>query len=161
MTVFDLMTGGDEEHHINQEPTLERKPTMRNKVAMENVKDKIEFYSDYDLRFQDIAMPEVPVTVYYEGKDGQRLGAVDTKMKLGRVLRYQHLGRDFVDEDDYPPSQEYFLYADNQVLLRKRSNPYHTILCLDRLPLPLPQQVAGFPAAGPAGPDTSQSGRIQ
>ena len=40
MTVFDLMTGGDEEQHINQEPTLERKPTMRKEVAMENVKDK-------------------------------------------------------------------------------------------------------------------------
>jgi len=115
MTVFDLMTGGDEEN-VNQKSTVERKPPMRRSVDKENVKDKIEFYSDFDLSFGDIAMPEIPVTVYYEGKDGTRLGEVDTKMKLGRVLRYQHLGRDFVDEDDYPPSQEYFLYADNQVL---------------------------------------------
>jgi hypothetical protein len=27
--------------------------------------------------------------------------------------------RDFVDEEDYPPSQEYFLYADSQVDFRK------------------------------------------
>ena len=39
----------------------------------------------------------------------------DTQMKLSRVMRYQHLGRDYVDEDDYPPSQEYFLYADSKV----------------------------------------------
>ena len=120
MTVFDLMTGGDEEN-INQAPSQEsqesqeRKPSLRKNLSMENVKDKIEFYSDYDLHYQDIAMPEVSVTVYYETKDGVRQGEVDTRMKLGRVLRYQHLARDFVDEDDYPPSQEYFLYADNQV----------------------------------------------
>jgi len=119
MTVFDLMTGGDEEN-INQAPSQEsqesqeRKPSLRKNLSMENVKDKIEFYSDYDLHYQDIAMPEVSVTVYYETKDGVRQGEVDTRMKLGRVLRYQHLARDFVDEDDYPPSQEYFLYADNQ-----------------------------------------------
>ena len=44
-----------------------------------------------------------------------RARAADTQMKLSRVMRYQHLGRDYVDEDDYPPSQEYFLYADSKV----------------------------------------------
>ena len=113
MTVFDLMTGGDEEN-VNQPSAHQRKPNLR-KMSKENFKDKIEFYSDYDLHYQDIAMPEVLVTVYYETKNGKLVGEVDTKMKLGRVLRYQHLGRDFVDEEDYPPSQEYFLYADDQV----------------------------------------------
>ena len=30
-------------------------------------------------------------------------------------FRYQHLTRDFVDEKDYPPTQEYFLYSDDKV----------------------------------------------
>ena len=115
MTVFDLMTGGDEEN-INQAPTEERKAPLRRDVSMD-VKDKIEFYSDFDSTYENIAMPEVPVTVYFEGKNGKQCGVecVTTKMKLARVLRYQHLGRDFVDEEDYPPSQEYFLYADRKV----------------------------------------------
>jgi hypothetical protein len=29
--------------------------------------------------------------------------------------RFHSLMRDYVDEEDYPPSQEYFLYADSQV----------------------------------------------
>ena len=122
MTVFELMTGGDEnEDHINQESTFTEKPNNHSEAEIENIKEKIEFYSDYDLHYLDIAMPEIPVTVYYERRDGTQMGEVHTKMKLQRVLRYQHLGRDFVDEDDYPPSQEYFLYADSQVRKRTRS----------------------------------------
>ena len=34
------------------------------------------------------------------------------------LFRYHHLQRDSVDEKDYPPSQEYFLYADNQVYIQ-------------------------------------------
>ena len=33
------------------------------------------------------------------------------KIKLKRVIRYQHLTRDHVDDKDYPPTQEYFLYS--------------------------------------------------
>ena len=40
------------------------------------------------------------------GRDG-KLGEVETRIKLKRVMRYQHLSRDFVDEKDYLPSQEY------------------------------------------------------
>ena len=50
MTVFELMTGGDEnEDHINQESTFTEKPTKQNEAEIENIKEKIEFYSDYDL----------------------------------------------------------------------------------------------------------------
>jgi len=112
MTVFDLMTGGDEEN-INQPSSSKRRVFQKN-LSKEDIQDKLEFYSDYDLNYHDIAMPEVPVTVYYESKNGNNLGEINTNMKLARVLRYQHLGRDFVDEDDYPPSQEYFLYADDK-----------------------------------------------
>jgi hypothetical protein len=31
------------------------------------------------------------------------------------MCRYHSLMRDYVDEEDYPASQEYFLYADSQV----------------------------------------------
>ena len=110
MTVFELMTGGDMEN-INQPSTCRKKT----RTKLESTEEKIEFYSDYDLPYEDIAMPEIAVTVYYEDMDGKRLRELETKMKLGRVLRYQHLGRVFVDEDDYPQNQEYFLYADNQV----------------------------------------------
>ncbi len=42
-------------------------------------------------------------------------------MKIFKKLfsRYHHLARDFVDETDYPPTQEYILYSYQQV---------HTIL---------------------------------
>eukprot|EP00092_Neocalanus_flemingeri_P000078 GFUD01000080.1.p1 GENE.GFUD01000080.1~~GFUD01000080.1.p1 ORF type:complete len:1171 (-),score=266.56 GFUD01000080.1:163-3675(-) len=139
MTVYDLMTGGDKEN-INQTPTQERKPSSRKNLAMENIKDKIEFYSDSDFHYQDIAMPEVSVTVFYETKDGKIQGEVDTKMKLGRVLRYQHLGRDFVDEDDYPPSQEYFLYADDKTAYLShcpnRWPDFQQQIQLDQIPVP-------------------------
>ena len=50
---------------------------------------------------------EVEVTVDY----GAGIEPVETKMKLKRVIRYQHLARDMVDEDGYPPTQEYMLYS--------------------------------------------------
>jgi len=138
MTVFDLMTGGDEEN-VNQPPIKESQSMRRRKIPMENIKEKIDFYSDYDCHYEDIAMPEIPVTVYYETKDGKPQG-LDTKMKLGRVLRYQHLGRDFVDEDDYPPSQEYFLYADNQTAYLShcpnRWPDFQQQIQLDQIPVP-------------------------
>ena len=30
-------------------------------------------------------------------------------------VRYHHLTRDYVDEKDYSPTQEYFLYSDQKV----------------------------------------------
>ena len=36
-------------------------------------------------------------------------------MKLKRTIRYHHLTRDLVDENSYPPTQEYILYSHNKV----------------------------------------------
>jgi hypothetical protein len=61
--------------------------------------------------------------------------------------------RDYVDEEDYPASQEYFLYADSQVkttfehLTICFSKKYVLLSMLECLPVPLPQQMARLPAA--------------
>ena len=76
--------------------------------------EKLKKYSNDKLRFDDISMEEIDVTVYFADKE-HTLGKLDTKMKLKRILRYQHLARDYVDESDYPPNAEYFLYSDDNV----------------------------------------------
>ena len=117
MTVFELMTGGDQgANFINQakseqedqaDARFQSKKVMRRK----SIREKLEKYGDSYLPYRDIAMPELRVEVSVQGCDD-----VETvKMKLKRVIRYQHLTRDFVDEADYPPTQEYFLYSDKTV----------------------------------------------
>jgi hypothetical protein len=32
-------------------------------------------------------------------------------MKLKRIIRYHHLARNSVDEETYPPNQQYILYT--------------------------------------------------
>ena len=76
-----------------------------------SIREKLEKYGDSYLPYRDIAMPELRVDVSVQGCEE----AVTVKMKLKRVIRYQHLTRDFVDEADYPPTQEYFLYSDKTV----------------------------------------------
>ena len=122
MKVFDLMTGGDEgARYVNQKPRVkdqdqvdadwdEDMPSLR---RTRSVKQKIDRHNDNQLAYESIGMPEVEVEVYYDMDEGQ---AVRAKMKLKRVLRYHHLTRDFVDEKDYPPTQEYFLYSDQKVV---------------------------------------------
>ena len=78
-----------------------------------SVKDKINRHNDNQMTYENIAMPEVDVDVFY---DNDEENFVRAKMKLKRVLRYHHLTRDFVDEKDYPPTQEYFLYSDQKVV---------------------------------------------
>ena len=121
MTVFELMTGGDEgDEFVNKE----QKRTVQdqadglsgdhsNRAKKTSVKDRINRHNDNQITYENIAMPEVDVEVFY---DNDEENFVRAKMKLKRVLRYHHLTRDFVDEKDYPPTQEYFLYSDQKVV---------------------------------------------
>lgn len=117
MKVFDLMT----EHLVNKPDTVNtgdldqtdddsRVSTFR---RTKSIKQKLDRHNDNKLKYEDIAMPEVEVEVFF---DNDEEAFVRAKMKLKRVMRYQHLSRDFVDEADYPPTQEYFLYADQKVV---------------------------------------------
>ena len=112
------MTGGDLEvinlPGVGQSGEVAETSSTKENVATCTVQDKLKKYSDDHLTFDEISMPEIEVTAYFMGREGT-LGKVETKMKLKRVMRYQHLSRDFVDEKDYPPSQEYFLYANEKV----------------------------------------------
>ena len=52
--------------------------------------DKISWaqeYSDENLTFEDIAMPEVEVTVYFGKNLEEALGKLDTRIKIKRVIR--------------------------------------------------------------------------
>ena len=116
MRVFDLMTGGDLEvtSHQSVDEAEDGDEVLANNenvsVSTCTVQDKLKKYSDDHFTFDEISMPEIEVTAYFMGREG-KLGEVETKIKLKRVMKYQHLSRDFVEEKDYPPSQEYFLYA--------------------------------------------------
>ena len=115
MRVFDLLTTSSEEIHPHPKSVSEDKfdfpESRRNSYS---IKDKIDQYSDYDLAYDQIAMPEIEVEVYFVDKE-KRLGSLDTVAKVKRVLRYHHLARSRVDEKDYPANQEYFLYSDGKV----------------------------------------------
>ena len=115
MRVFDLLTTSSEEIHPHPKSVSEDKfdfpESRRNSYS---IKDKIDQYSDYDLAYDQIAMPEIEVEVYFVDKE-KRLGFLDTVAKVKRVLRYHHLARSRVDEKDYPANQEYFLYSDGKV----------------------------------------------
>lgn len=77
--------------------------------------DKLKKFSDDHLSYEDICMPEIEVTCFYEADDEIRIGEVQTTMKLRRVMEYQHLSTDI--EEDYPQNQEYLLYTDDKVEL--------------------------------------------
>ena len=131
MTVFDLMTGGDKgAEFVNKEEIKksgreeDRRSRLQDQVdgpssglgtraSKLSVKDKINRHNDNQISYENIAMPEVDVDVFY---DNDEENCVRAKMKLKRVLRYHHLTRDHVDEKDYPPTQEYFLYSDLKVV---------------------------------------------
>ena len=119
MTVFELMTGGDQgANFINQTNTEEEKEDQvdvrcqsKSVLRRKSIREKLEKYGDSYLPYRDIAMPELKVEVSVQGCDETET----VTMKLKRVIRYQHLTRDFVDEADYPPTQEYFLFSDKTV----------------------------------------------
>ena len=122
MTVFDLMTGGDEGAQLinkeyksgDQDEADGPEEARKGRNLKLSVKEKIDRHNDSQMTYENIAMPEVDVEVFYDDDEEHFVRA---KMKLKRVLRYHHLTRDFVDEKDYPPTQEYFLYADQKVVL--------------------------------------------
>jgi len=64
------------------------------------LKAKLEEYNDGNLSYRDIAMPELEVLVYFGSSPGAEEQAVQASMKLKRVIRYHHLTRDYVDEND-------------------------------------------------------------
>ena len=105
-----------------------------------SLKDKIDRHNDNQLDYENNAMPEVDVDVFYDDDEEHFVRA---KMKLKRVLRYHHLTRDYVDEKDYPPTQEYFLYSDQKVvfLLKKLYCLTFFSQCLECIPVPLSQQI--------------------
>ena len=108
MTVFDLLNNSQNESQRSGSDHVEEA------AASQTVGDKIKKYSDFDLSYEDIAMPEMEVTVYFVDKD-EKLGEVNTVMKTKQVLRYQHLARSFIDDKDYSPNCTYFLFSCGKV----------------------------------------------
>ena len=107
MRVFDLLTTNHENSHRSSESVEET-------TAERTDGEKIKKYSDTDLPYDQIAMPEIEVTVSFVDKE-ERIGDFKTLMKVKQVLRYQHLSRSSVDDRDYPANQEYFLYSNGKV----------------------------------------------
>jgi hypothetical protein len=48
----------------------------------------VQEYSDDNLIFDDIAMPEVEVTVYFGQNLEEAIGKTDARIKIKRVMRY-------------------------------------------------------------------------
>jgi len=154
MTVFDLMTGGDESgKYVNQksQSSDEADAMCLKKVTREEkenaLKSKLEQYNDSNLKYEDIAMPEIDVIAFF-GDDGSKVDTcVHAKMKIKRVIRFQHLTRDFVDEKDYSPTQEYFLYSDEKnAYLSHCPNRYpdfQQLIHLDEIPTPYNNGTSG------------------
>ena len=142
MRVFDLLTTSSDDSHSKAESDEE--PVPRTRKESKSIRDKIEKYSDSDLGYDQIAMPEIEVSVYFVDKE-EKLGTVDTVAKVKRVLRYHHLTRCEVDDKDYPPNQEYFLYSCGKVnSISCSSNTvftYFYLKYLGGLHVPHPQQV--------------------
>ena len=114
MTVFDLMTGGDvSDECVNDASEDEADFSQKMKLnRQKSIKKKLEENNESHLSYEQIAMPEIEVEVAMMNDCPQ---VEKARMKLKRVIRFNHLTRDFVDEDDYPPTQEYFLYSDKTV----------------------------------------------
>jgi len=132
MKVFDLMSNG--ENCSAEAPEFDTCGKDFNKAS---IKEKLKKYSDDHLTFDQIASQEIDVTVYFADKD-TKIGEVNTRMKLKRIMRYQHLSREFVDRDDYPQNQEYFLYTDdNNAYISHCPNRYPDFqqqILLDNIP---------------------------
>ena len=109
MKIWDLMTRIDEDSAKAQ-----RFSDLEDDEFPDNCPgDKLKKFSDDHLSFEDICMPEIEVTCFYADEGENRIGEVQTTMKLRRVMEYQHLSTDI--EEDYPQNQEYLLYTDDKV----------------------------------------------
>merc|ERR1712106_279888 len=88
-----------------------------------------------------ISRPEIEVVVYFGEDDAAVENGIAARMKIKRVIRDHHLTRDFVDEKGYPPTQEYFLYSDEQNAYLShcpnRFPDFQQLIHLDEIPTPL------------------------
>ena len=98
MKVFDLMTGGDDSgDYINQmnssgddvDYPMNKKPTRQEKI--DAVKEKLEEYGDSNLQYEDIAMPEIEVLVFFGDGDVDKESGVAARMKMKRVIRFLNI----------------------------------------------------------------------
>ena len=80
MTVFDLMTGGDDSgRYVNQTSVVgddvdegsDKKTSREEKVNA--VRAKLEEYNDSNLKYENIAMPEIDVVVYFNSGNSNEL----------------------------------------------------------------------------------------
>ena len=92
MTVFDLMTGGDDSgKYVNQMTFVgddfdeggDKKTSRDEKVNA--VRAKLEECNGSNLKYENIAMPEIDVVVYF---NSEHSNGVNAKMKMKRVIRY-------------------------------------------------------------------------
>ena len=86
------MTGGDDSgDYINRMNSIgddvdfpmNKKPTRQEKI--DAVKEKLDEYGDSNIKYEDIAMPEIDVLVYFG--DGDAKSGVAARMKMKRVIR--------------------------------------------------------------------------
>jgi len=148
MTLFDLMTGRskvpttEEECHENEEKqTVEVVDGAHKKFRgvsfkrTQSMKEKLEKYSDQNLCYADIHFPEMQVEFSIHPNLKKT-----AKIKLRKVIRYHHLLRDLVDENDYPPTQEYILYSFKQHAYishcPNRFPDFQQLVELDEVPVP-------------------------
>ena len=150
MTVYDLMTGTMEDHHEDEDevdaPDFCRSISRHQSRGMSEEDQKkrnrkltikLDQYGDQNLKYSDIVRPELEVEVFVEHKEDVK---ETVRMKLKRIIRYHHLTRDQVDEDDYPPTQEYFLYSDKKTAFLShcpnRFPDFQQLIQLDQIPTP-------------------------
>lgn len=143
MTVFELMTRVEEEKINIVIPDEAQTRETREERDREDVplKEKLRKYKE-DISYDDIPVKEIEVIVYFGDNQFDAIEKVSARMKLKRVLRFQHLSRDFVDELDYPSSQEYMLYVcDNKAYMSHCPNrwpDFQQLIALDQVPKPGP-----------------------
>jgi len=115
MTIFNVMTGSNNsaqqkgvQDEIEDEVDggiFNHRQSFSHK-STRSTKQSLEKYSDKDVDYHGITLPELDVEFSY----GPGL-TYEGKLKLRRVIRYHHLARDFVDEKDYPANNEYIMYS--------------------------------------------------
>lgn len=142
MTVFDLMTGSAaEQEDIKPARSKSTKYGKKSEKGSQKksdhpgIGDYLEKYSDHWMQYKEIHMPEVQVEVYYSHSL-----ITTANLKLRRVIRYHHLARDFIDEVDYPPTQEYLLYSYKEHAYMShcpnRWPDFQQLIELDSVPVP-------------------------
>ena len=146
MTIFDLMTGRSKAHDISEAEATDavdgHDTKQKRGVSFKrskSMKEKLEKYSDQNISYTDIHMPEIQVefSIHPNLKH-------TASIKLRKVIRYHHLLRDLVDESDYPPTQEYMLYSYKQHAYLShcpnRFPDFQQLVELDEVPVPVQEK---------------------